>query len=104
MADIVRGNTWEASIGWRVAASAQGQGLAHEMVAAAIAWCFAPSGPGLHRLSAAIMPGIDRSIRLAERLGFALEGTKRCLIRIGGVWHDHHIFGLINDAWAPPAP
>lgn len=104
--DIIRGNTWEANIGWRVAAAAQGKGLAHEMVKAACDWAFSPagahpSGPNLHRLCAAIMPGNDRSIRLAERLGFAFEGTKRSLIRLNGTWRDHHIYGLVNHDWQP---
>jgi len=98
---LFRGSVWECNIGWRVAADAQGKGLAFEMVRAVVAWGFGPepAGPNLHRICAAIMPGNDRSIRLAERLGFAFEGTKRELILIGGTWRDHHLYGLINRAW-----
>jgi RimJ/RimL family protein N-acetyltransferase len=117
LGDIVRGNTWEASIAWRVSIDAEGRSLAFELVQAVCVWAFQPSshpsgvashaiprsdvGPNLHRLTAAIMPDNTRSIRLAERLGFTFEGTMRALIHIGGVWHDHHIYGMVNHAWTP---
>lgn len=102
--DLVRGNTWECTIGWRVAVTVQGRGMAMEMCRAIVDWTFSPepSGPNMHRICAAIMPGNDRSVKLAERLGMTYEGTKRKLIRVGQTWHDHLIYGLVNERWRPP--
>jgi RimJ/RimL family protein N-acetyltransferase len=55
-------------IGWALAPTAQGQGLAHEAVSAAIAW--GDSHFGRARTVCLIAPDNVRSIRLAERLGY----------------------------------
>ena len=49
----------------------------------------------LHRMQAMIMPENERSIRLAERLGFTYEGLMRRVIRIGDHWEDHYLYSKI---------
>ena len=40
-----------------------------------------------------------RSRALAERLGFAYEGTKRQVEKIGGEFVDDHYFALLREEW-----
>ena len=65
-------STWnEVELGYVLAASAQGRGLAAEGSRAWIEW--ARSAPGIDYLTAVIDPRNAASIRLALRLGFALD-------------------------------
>jgi RimJ/RimL family protein N-acetyltransferase len=83
-------------IGYLFAREAWGQGIAREAVSAILAHLFAR---GERRLFADTDPDNAASIRLLERLGFALEG------RLRGEWETHIgvrdslIFGLLRDAW-----
>jgi Acetyltransferases, including N-acetylases of ribosomal proteins len=52
---------------------------------------------GLHRIEANIMPKNVRSLRVAEKLGFANEGLSRKYLKINGVWEDHIHMVLLND-------
>ncbi len=54
--------------GWILAESAVGKGLAHEAMAAALAWFDAEHGP--REVVCMIEPGNEPSFALAERLGF----------------------------------
>jgi RimJ/RimL family protein N-acetyltransferase len=64
-----------AEAGWILCADRVGQGLAHEAMAAALAWFDREHGP--QRIVCMITPGNAPSIRLAERLGFvALRDAK----------------------------
>jgi RimJ/RimL family protein N-acetyltransferase len=60
-------------IGWALAPSAQGRGLAREAVQAALAW--ADARPGAGRTVCMIAPENPRSIRLAEACGYREFGT-----------------------------
>lgn len=51
----------------------------------------------IHRVEADILPDNVSSIRLAERLGFALEGIARSSHRIQGVWKDHARYALVLE-------
>ena len=49
----------------------------------------------LHRIEADILPGNERSIAVAKRLGFEFEGVARSSHIVNGVWRDHERYALI---------
>lgn len=51
---------------------------------------------GMHRATLRIAVGNRASERVAEKLGFRLEGTLRDEVRVGGRWLDHTIWGLLE--------
>lgn len=57
----------DLEIGWRLARSAWGQGLAREAAAASLAWTWANTGAA--RVAAITVPANERSWRLMLRLG-----------------------------------
>jgi RimJ/RimL family protein N-acetyltransferase len=61
----------EPELGWMLVAEAEGRGIAHEAARALRAWAFGTLG--LPTLVSYIDAGNARSIRLAERLGAALD-------------------------------
>jgi RimJ/RimL family protein N-acetyltransferase len=78
-----------AEIGYWVAPTSRGVGVGTTM-----AWLVARYGfedVGLHRLTLIASANNDRSLGIAKRLGFTLEGTLR----------EAHIDGLTGDAKAP---
>jgi RimJ/RimL family protein N-acetyltransferase len=79
--------TGEIDVGWTLARSKWGQGLATEAAHAAISRAFELANPA--RILAVIVPDNARSIRVAERLGFTRVGTA------------HHA-GLDHDLYAAP--
>jgi RimJ/RimL family protein N-acetyltransferase len=62
-------------MGWMFLRAAQGEGYAHEAVAAGVAW--ADEHLAGRELVAIIDPGNDRSIRLAEKVGFSSREPAR---------------------------
>lgn len=92
--NIVRGAFQACHLGYALCESAQGQGLMHEALAAAIAHVF--ESMKLHRIMANYRPENTRSERLLTRLGFEREGEARAYLKINGVWADHVLTSLIN--------
>ncbi|WP_226477366.1 ribosomal protein S5-alanine N-acetyltransferase [Pseudomonas sp. MWU16-30323] len=91
---IVRGAFQACHLGYALAESAQGKGLMHEALTAAIAHVF--DEMQLHRIMANYRPENERSARLLARLGFEREGEARAYLKINGVWTDHVLTALIN--------
>ena len=54
---------------------------------------------GLHRATLRIAVGNRASERVAEKLGFRLEGTLRDEVRVGNKWLDHTVWGLLDREW-----
>lgn len=77
-------------IGYWVDADVAGQGVIPTAVAMATDHLF--TTVGLHRVELAIRPENQASIRVAEKLGFRLEGTRERYLHINGQWRDHLIF------------
>ncbi|NWC93802.1 MULTISPECIES: GNAT family N-acetyltransferase [unclassified Pseudomonas] len=92
--NVVRGAFQACHLGYALAESAQGQGLMHEALKAAIAHVF--DEMQLHRIMANYRPENERSARLLARLGFEREGEARAYLKINGVWADHVLTALIN--------
>jgi ribosomal-protein-serine acetyltransferase len=83
-----------AELGCWVDARVEGRGVARLACAAILDHAFAF---GLSRVEARIASGNLRSRRLAEHLGFTLEGTLRSAHSIGGVRQDVALYGLVAE-------
>lgn len=53
--------------------------------------------PGLHRLTLTKPKMYHATIRLAQKLGFRYEGTKRESQLIEGLWRDEIVMGLLSN-------
>jgi ribosomal-protein-alanine N-acetyltransferase len=99
---IDRGVAQSCSLGYGLAAGAQGQGLMVEALRPAIEFVFGTLG--LHRIEANYMPHNRRSGGVLRRLGFVVEGYARDYLLINGRWEDHVLTSLTHPHWQPPTP
>ena len=60
---------------------------------------FAFEHAGLHRVQPAIIPRNARSVRVAEKAGFRLEGRALRYLKINGTWEDHDVYALTAEDW-----
>jgi ribosomal-protein-alanine N-acetyltransferase len=97
LANIVRGPWQNATLGYWIDARANGRGHATRAVVLALRFAFEHAG--LHRVQPAIIPRNARSVRVAEKAGFRLEGRALRYLRINGVWEDHDIYALTLEDW-----
>ena len=88
-------------IGFALAPSRWGQGIASDAVATMINFIF--QTVGLHRLEAFTRPENARSSRLLERLGFQKEGYLRQRYRVDGAAVNAVVYGLLAPEWADGA-
>lgn len=102
LSQIFRFSFQNAYAGWWVAADCVGRGLATEGVTAVLDLAFAPepSGLGLHRVQANIIPRNAPSVRVAEKCGLRLEGRARAYLQIAGRWEDHLMFAKTAEEHA----
>lgn len=89
----------QAVLTYWVTPSARGRGIATRALNAAARWALSPcadGGLGLHRLSLDHALSNTGSCRVAERAGFALEGTMRDFyVDAGGLRHDSHLHARV---------
>ena len=95
--NVVRGVFQNAYLGYMIAESHQGLGLAREAVRAVLDFAFRTAE--LHRIQAAIMPHNERSLRLVRALGFREEGRAQGYLMIDGAWRDHLVFAVTREDW-----
>jgi ribosomal-protein-serine acetyltransferase len=81
------------SIGYWLAADAQGRGTMTEAVRALVDQAF--DGWGLERVEILAAVGNARSRAIPERLGFAQEGVRRRAERVGDRWLDHAVYAML---------
>jgi ribosomal-protein-alanine N-acetyltransferase len=95
LAQIQRGVTQSAVLGYWMGAPFAGKGLMTAAVRAIVGFAFET----LHqnRLEAACLPRNAASIRLLEKVGFTREGYARKYLCIDGRWQDHVLYGLVRD-------
>ena len=84
-----------AELGYDMARSHWGRGIALEAGRAVITFGFGPMA--LHRIEAHTIADNHRSVRLLERLGFQREGTLREFsLEDDGTFHDSAVYGLLR--------
>jgi RimJ/RimL family protein N-acetyltransferase len=86
-----------AKLGYALTPGAQGRGYATDACRALAGFGFGELG--LHRVSAAIGPGNEASVRVVERLGFAFEGTIRDHVYTNGAWRDSGLYSVLEHEW-----
>lgn len=94
LAQIVRGVFQACTLGYALAADAQGHGYMLEAVRGAVAYAFGPLG--LHRVMADYMPRNRRSAAVLRQAGFVVEGYARAYLLINGRWEDHVLTAITN--------
>ena len=90
-----------ATLGYTLAPTYQGRGLAREASRSVVDRLFDESG--VHRVEASVDAANVPSARLLEDLGFEYEGTAVSAVRAGGVWADDVRYALTADSrssWA----
>jgi [ribosomal protein S5]-alanine N-acetyltransferase len=92
---IVRGPFQSGDLGYWVASTHNGRGVATAAVAQTVRWAFADLG--LHRLGAATLRHNVRSQRVLARNGFQPIGLAPRYLQIAGEWQDHVLFQLLAD-------
>lgn len=92
VANIAHGALSSATIGYWIAKDFAGKGVTPLAVALAIDHLF--DEVGLHRVEIDIRPENAASLRVVEKLGLRLEGTKLRYIHIDGDWRDHLSFAI----------
>ena len=73
--------------------------MGHATRAVRLALRFAFEHAGLHRVQPAIIPRNLRSVRVAEKAGFRLEGRALRYLKINGTWEDHDVYALTVEDW-----
>lgn len=84
-------------VGYWLAETAQGRGVMTRAVGALVAYGFEQLS--LDRITIRAEPGNPRSCAVAERLGFACEGTLRHVLRWNGRGVDHRLYALLVEDW-----
>jgi [ribosomal protein S5]-alanine N-acetyltransferase len=97
LANVVRGPWQNATLGYWIDEAVGGRG--HAVRAVTLALRFAFEQAGLHRVQPAIIPRNVRSVRVAEKVGFRLEGRAARYLKINGTWEDHDIYALTVEEW-----
>jgi ribosomal-protein-alanine N-acetyltransferase len=97
LTQITRGASQACTLGYALAADAQGRGYMVEAVRGAVGFAFAELG--LHRVMANYVPRNHRSAAVLRRAGFTVEGYARDYLMINGRWEDHVMTAVTNPAW-----
>jgi ribosomal-protein-alanine N-acetyltransferase len=92
VSEIVRGAFQSAYLGYCGFVPHVGQGYMSEGMRLLLRHAFTKMK--LHRLEANIQPGNVRSIALAKRCGFRLEGFSPRYLKIAGRWRDHERWAI----------
>jgi ribosomal-protein-serine acetyltransferase len=85
----------KVSIGYFVGADYQGRGIATKAVRAIAAYCFHTLN--VNRIELRCATSNLPSMHVAERSGFALEGTLRQAELLGGAYADLYVYGLLRS-------
>jgi RimJ/RimL family protein N-acetyltransferase len=86
-----------AELGFALARSSWGRGLASEAVSRLLRFAF--DDMGMRRIEADTDPQNARSLKLLERQGFQREGLFRARYDVGASFKDSVAMGLLRDEW-----
>jgi ribosomal-protein-serine acetyltransferase len=86
-----------AEIGYWLDRGAEGRGVAHRAAAALLRHAFEELA--LHRVELRCAATNTASMRVAERLGFRLEGRLIKGDRVANEWVDFLIYGMLEEEW-----
>lgn len=90
---------WQAQeIGFLLSRPHWGKGLAEEALTAVLVYLFCGERP-FDAITADVDPRNERSLKLLQRMGFEVTGTKERTWEIGGQWVDSVYLGLKKDEW-----
>jgi ribosomal-protein-serine acetyltransferase len=95
---------WEnrvTGLGYWIDKGHEGRGIMVRSVAAVLDYVFL--NLALHRVEIRAATGNTRSRAIPERLGFRLEGVLRQDHRVGDVWQDLAVYGLLHGEWTSGA-
>ena len=95
LANVVRGPWQNATLGYWIDREAVGRGHASRAVRLALTYAF--EHIGLHRVQPAIIPRNAASRRVAEKVGFRLEGRALRYLQINGAWEDHDLYAMTAE-------
>jgi ribosomal-protein-serine acetyltransferase len=87
-----------AEIGYWLDKRAEGRGLVTRPARAMLNHAFTELK--LHRVELRCAATNERSIAVAERLGFRLEGQLVKADRVGSEWVDFLVYGLLDEEWS----
>ncbi|USG68386.1 GNAT family N-acetyltransferase [Brevibacillus ruminantium] len=90
LSNVSRGAWQNATLGYLLDQSYNGQGIMTEAVGQVVRFAFTEGQ--LHRVQAAVMPHNLGSIKVLLKNGFRQEGLSLRYLQINGVWEDHLIF------------
>jgi [ribosomal protein S5]-alanine N-acetyltransferase len=94
LVQISRGAFQACTLGYALAAEAEGRGYMLEAVRGAVRYSF--EDLALHRVMANYMPRNRRSAAVLRRAGFVVEGYARHYLLINGRWEDHVLTAITN--------
>lgn len=99
VSNIVRARFRNATLGYDSYLPHAGTGRMSEGLALVVQRCLAeePDGLGLHRLEINVRPENERSIAMAQRLGFRHEGFSPRMLFLDGAWRDHERFAITTE-------
>jgi len=84
-------------VGYWLSSRAQGRGIISRLLTAFVGYCFREWK--LHRLELHCATANERSCRVAERVGFRLEGVMREARLVHGAFQDMKIYALLEPEW-----
>lgn len=85
-------------IGYWLVAGATGRGVMTRCVSTLLDYTFGPMG--FHRVVLRAAPPNERSVAMAQRLGFTREGVERQSAWLGGQPVDHIVYSMLAPEWA----
>ncbi|GAB1646393.1 GNAT family N-acetyltransferase [Krasilnikovia sp. MM14-A1259] len=91
-----------ADVGFWIDAAAEGRGLITCALDAVLGHAFGDLG--LHRVEMRTLTTNDRSRRLAERLGFTLEGVLRGAVKFPDGHRDVAVYAMLAGEYSEPSP
>lgn len=92
--DIIKPFYHTCEIGYKFSSQFHGNGYAFEAIDRCIYTAFEELE--LHRITAMVCRGNERSMHLLDCLGFRMDGILRDYLILGGEWQDHALYSLLR--------